>query len=335
MVPEWMVPSAVTSAVLSVLAVGIALPHLYRLMKGPKDYKGKHVLITGGSQGIGKELALGFVRLGAHVTIMARTESKLKAACEDIQAAGSPASKVAYVVADASDFSAVQGAVAKAEAQSGPVHVCVANAGFATPGYFLEQSPDVFRKHMDNNYMSAVHVIKAVAPGMAERREGQVTIVASAACVMAFIGYTAYCPSKFALRGLADALRNEFKGFGISVHVAYPPDTETPGFHTEETTKPAETSAFSKFIGGDPFSPASVSKCIIDGMKYGQYHLPSPDWMQNRLVELGAVVTPRSSPLFEYLTLPISAVVGSVVVLVVDYFGSQYGARVRKDSKKD
>ena len=67
----------------------------------------------------------------------------------------------------------------------------IANAGLSMPAYFMEQEPKDFEKQMRVNYLGVVHTVKAVAPDMCERRDGQVVIVASGAAVVSFIGVIA------------------------------------------------------------------------------------------------------------------------------------------------
>ena len=62
---------------------------------------------------------------------------------------------------------------------------------------------------------------------------GQLVLVASAAALIGLYGYSSYAPSKFAVRGLAEALRSELAPEGIGVSVVYPPDTDTPGYREE------------------------------------------------------------------------------------------------------
>ena len=88
--------------------------------------------------------------------------------------------------------------------------------------------------------MGTLKSLKAVIPEMVERRRGHVIIVSSAVSAVSFLGYSSYAPTKHALRGLADALRNELLGLGIAVQIAYPPDTDTPGCKHENETKPPE-----------------------------------------------------------------------------------------------
>ena len=315
------------------LAVAALLPVLARMLRGRVSYRGRHVLISGGSSGIGLAIAKEFANRGSHVTIVARTEAKLKDAVVQIRkAAASEAQKISYVSADMTDFNAVQLCISKARAQAGPLHVVIANAGTGVPGYFLEQDVGVFKKAMDTNYMSTVHLVKAAAPAMVEAQEGQIVIIASAAAVVSFIGYSTYAPTKFALRGLADALRNEFVGCNVSVHIAYPPDTDTPGYAEEQKIKPKECADFSALVGS-PFTADSVAKTLVSGLSAGLYHLPSPDFLQNRLVDTMAGVTPRNNAVIEWLSLPLLAVVEWLFLRLIDHFGARYGKRLAANKK--
>lgn len=85
---------------------------------------------------------------------------------------------------------------------------------------------------------------------------GRVVFVSSQAGQIGVFGFSAYSPSKFALTGLAQVLRMELKPHGIFVSVAYPPDTNTPGFEEENKSKPEETRLISETAG--LFEPEQV-----------------------------------------------------------------------------
>ncbi|MGB4564627.1 MAG: SDR family NAD(P)-dependent oxidoreductase, partial [Dethiobacteria bacterium] len=82
-------------------------------------------------------------------------------------------------------------------------------------------------------------------------------------------GYTAFCASKFGIIGFSEALRSELRSHGIKVAVLCPPDTDTPGFATENITKPEETKEASK--GAKLMTPEEVAKELIAGLQKDRF----------------------------------------------------------------
>jgi NAD(P)-dependent dehydrogenase (short-subunit alcohol dehydrogenase family) len=115
-------------------------------------------------------------------------------------------------------------------------------AGTSVSGAFDEVVEEAFEDMYRVNVLGSVFPTRAVLPLMKRQRSGAIVFVSSQAGQVGLWGYTAYSASKFALRGLAQALQMEVHPFNIFVSVAYPPDTDTPGFQVEELSKPAETS---------------------------------------------------------------------------------------------
>eukprot|EP00928_Gymnodinium_smaydae_P080039 TRINITY_DN63838_c0_g1_i1.p1 TRINITY_DN63838_c0_g1~~TRINITY_DN63838_c0_g1_i1.p1 ORF type:complete len:332 (-),score=48.81 TRINITY_DN63838_c0_g1_i1:231-1226(-) len=307
----------------------IVVPWLWRMIKRRPDVKGKTVFITGGSEGIGKALGQEFVRRGANVVLMARTESKLQAAVKDLEAAKvCSEQQVGFQTMDVTDFTSVQAGVKKAVERYGSPSFLITSAGASYPGYFLEQDVATFQRTMNLNYMGNVHAIKAVAPLMKDNGGGNIMIVASAAAVVSFVGYSSYSPSKYALRGLADSLRNELSGFGIRVSICYPPDTDTPGFKEENKTKPEETLAC---FPGSAYPPEQVAAQSVHSLLVGDYHIQSVDILQNLLVSSMSGVTPRSFPVLETLLQPLIALVEQPFWMWFDFQARRYA---RKDQQK-
>lgn len=170
------------------------------------------------------------------------------------------------------------------------------------------------------NYFGALRAARAVLPGMVRRRRGTIVFVASAAAVCGFAGFSSYAPSKFALRGLADCLRNELLGTGVRVAVAYPPDTDTPGYAREQTTKPPACHAASRAAGDVLYSPDAVAARIVrDLARPGRYHLGSPDVGQNLLVASMAGLSPHPlNPVLEFFLAPFLAVAMRIFGSIVD-----------------
>ena len=213
----------------------------------------------------------------------------------------------------------------------GEIDCLVLGAGCAQPGYFLDQEVEIFRWTMDLNYLGIVRCIQAVLPKMlksADKSEHQIVLIGSACSITSFLGYSSYSPSKFAVRGLSDALRNELRGTGVSLHVAYPPDTDTPGFAEENKKKPKETLRISP---PEVYSAKAVCRSIIDGMKRQEYHIWGPDVVQNLLVSSMCGITPRDrwAPL-TILTQPIIALVEVAFIMRADLIARGYGRKLKE-----
>eukprot|EP00879_Flechtneria_rotunda_P022800 GHRR01024080.1.p1 GENE.GHRR01024080.1~~GHRR01024080.1.p1 ORF type:complete len:117 (+),score=21.68 GHRR01024080.1:703-1053(+) len=95
----------------------------------------------------------------------------------------------------------------------------------------------MFERQMQLNYLGSLHAAKAVYAGMVSRNSGHICFVASTMALMGLVGYSAYAPSKFAVRGLAECLRNEVQGTKVCVSIAYPADVNTPGYAKENLSK--------------------------------------------------------------------------------------------------
>jgi len=225
-------------------------------------FENAHVLVTGGSSGIGLETARLAAGRGARVSLLARRPDGLDEAATSLRAAGG---QVAVAAADVSDAGQVGAAVSSLTAALGPVDIAICSAGQARPGYFQELDADLFRTMMDVNYFGTVNVARAVVPGMIERRAGSFVGVSSAAGLVGVFGYTAYAPTKFAVRGFLESLRAELLPYGIHVGCSFPPDTDTPQLADENRYKPKETHAIAGTI--KPLSVERVAKNIVDGIE--------------------------------------------------------------------
>jgi 3-dehydrosphinganine reductase len=223
------------------------------------DIAGRHVVVTGGSSGIGLATARLLARGGARVSLVARDPSRLA----DAARAVGPSTEVASV--DVRDPDRVRTAFEGLVAASGPCDVLVAAAGYSEPGYYERLADQSFRDQMDVNYFGSLHSVRAVTPSMQERGVGHVVLVASTAALMGVFGYTAYAPAKYAVRGLAETLRVELAPHGIVVACAYPPDTDTPGYARELAQQPPETAAISERI--KPVDPTTVAAAIARGIE--------------------------------------------------------------------
>ena len=235
----------------------------------PLTLPGQHAFVTGGSSGVGLHTALHLVQLGCHVTIVARDKAKLKQAEERIAAEAakysSAKTRVLSLSCDISDEQQTHAAIQQAEAAVGPVCILVCCAGSSTPGHFEELPTSSHLSHYSLNYMGAVHALSALVPLFKQRRKGRIVLVASMAALSGVYGFTAYSASKFALRGMAEALHMETAPYGVFVSVVCPPDTNTPGYEAENKLKPEETRLISE--GSGLFEPAVLADTVVSVLK--------------------------------------------------------------------
>ena len=148
-----------------------------------------HAIVTGGSSGIGLATARALAGRGMTVSLLARRPDVLEAAAGELRGEGA---KVHTASVDVADQDAVSTAVARLEEEAGPCTVLVTSAGQARPGRFLELDDEVFRQMMEVDYFGTLYAVRAVAPGMAQRRSGSIVAVSSAAGLAGIYGYTAY-----------------------------------------------------------------------------------------------------------------------------------------------
>lgn len=297
----------------------------------PPNNKG-HVLITGGSSGIGLEVARVYLKLGMKVTIVARDKKKLDLARKDlIDSVNTEISSadVRTISCDvASSEAEVSKALAPAIAAFGDVTILINAAGTSVAGEFDALPADEFERMMRINYLGTIYSTRAVVPAMKKLKQGTIVFVSSQVAQACIHGYTAYGASKWALRGLAEALQMELKPYNILVSVAYPPDTNTPGYQEEMLSKPLLTKTISET--GHVFSASDVANDIVHGSTAGYFGISSgfDGWM---LKQAHGGMSPFNSALEvtqQVMMASILRFVASFYVLYWDYLvaESTYGS---------
>jgi 3-dehydrosphinganine reductase len=171
---------------------------------------------------------------------------------------------------DVGDREAVERVVQDILALS-PVDMLINNAGIAYANYLDCTEASVFEDMVRTNYLGTVWLTQALVPHFKARRTGHIANVSSLAGVLGFLGFAAYAPSKFAVVGFSEVLRNELRTFSIRVTLLLPPETRTPLLEFENRTKPPETRA----IGGTikPLEADEVARVLLRGMAQGRFRV--------------------------------------------------------------
>jgi NAD(P)-dependent dehydrogenase (short-subunit alcohol dehydrogenase family) len=191
---------------------------LYRRSK-EYDLKGKTVLVTGGSRGLGLVLARGFAEEGARVAICARDHRELERAQRDLTARGA---EVFAFPCDVTDRAQVAELVEVVTRRFGPVDVLVNNAGVIQVGPLEVMTLEDFEQAMAVHFWGPLYSTLAVLPSMRARRDGRIVNISSIGGRVAVPHLVPYSASKFALAGLSDGLRAELAKDNVVVTTVFP-----------------------------------------------------------------------------------------------------------------
>ena len=237
---------------------------------------GKVVLITGGAQGVGAEVAHRLHARNAKLVLTDLQDEPLK----KIGAQLGGDERVLTVVADVCDPAAMQSAVDQAVSHFGGLDVVVANAGIFHYGSVLGSDPAAFKRVIDIDVVGVVNTVRAALPAIIQRR-GYVLIVSSLAAYAAAPGMTAYDTAKAAVEQFANALRLEVVDRGVAVGSAHMSWLDTPMVRNAK----AEMCSFRDMVARLPWPlnvTTSVDKCgaaFVKGIEGRKSHIYCPEWV--------------------------------------------------------
>ncbi len=227
----------------------------YRAFKPKYDFRGKHVLITGGARGLGLVLARQFAARGARISICSREADQLAAAEDEFRARGVP---VVAVECDVTDQARVNEFVSVAKHRHGPVDVLVNNAGVIQVGPLDEMREADFEQSLKTHFWAALYTTLAVLPEMKARHTGRIVNVSSFGGKVAVPHLLPYSVGKFALVGFSNGLRSELKQHGIVVTTVCPGLMRT-GSHINADFKGQHEAEYAWFAAGNALPGLSMS----------------------------------------------------------------------------
>ncbi|WP_291076242.1 MULTISPECIES: 3-ketoacyl-ACP reductase [unclassified Empedobacter] len=221
-----------------------------------QDLKGKNALVTGGSRGLGKAVALALAKEGVNVAVTGRNTKTLEETVEEIKSFG--------VKADYSIFNVAEKVEVKMQLERliesfGAFDILINNAGIAAFGSFLEMPKNDWEEIVRTNLFGPYYVSKAVIPSMVELGSGDIINVSSTAGLKGNAVTSAYSASKAGLIGLSESLMFELRKKNIRV------TTLTPSTIASEMSKDVL-----KITDGNPekvLQPEDFAQLIVDLLK--------------------------------------------------------------------
>ena len=249
--------------------VGVVILALFvRSRKNAHD--GGVVVITGGSAGIGLSYAKSVVKnyRPKRVVLIARNLEVLKRAQSELKSISPSVPVVDVIQCDVADHSQVDTIVEKIS----DVTVLVNCAGLSYPTELDLLSIAQIETMIRTNLLGSIYLTRRLIPYI-KASSGpckRIVFISSQAGQVGLYGYTAYSATKFALRGLAEALHMELKPHNVAVCVAYPPDTKTEAFERENEIKPEATRRMS---GDSPMDADDVGAILARGIDSGNFSI--------------------------------------------------------------
>jgi len=248
----------------------------FRRVRDPKlNLDGGKVLITGASKGIGYWIAHNCIQKGASVAIVARNEKNLRAARDELhKSLKYDSQQILAISCDVGNFEFLKEIITNRFKDSGwdTLDAIVCNAGVESVGTFTDLKIEEHRQIMDVNYFGAVNTIKVCLPYLKNnyKKGSRVLVNSSMLGLTGMMCYSAYCASKFALRGLVESIAQELRSYHIYCSIVFPPDVDTDQYKREkEVSIPKQVRDISANAG--LFRPEDIGKDIVGVIENGEF----------------------------------------------------------------
>lgn len=220
---------------------------------------GKNAMVTGGSRGIGRAIALALAAAGANVIInYSSNEAKAAEVVEEIEALGV---KGLALKADIADAQAVKNMFQQIEESFDKVDILINNAGITKDNLLIRMKEADWDQVMDVNLKGAFLCTKAVVRNMIKQRSGKIINISSVVGVTGNPGQANYCASKAGIIGFTKSLARELAGKGINVNAV------APGFIETDMTAQLPEELKNEMLAGIPLrrfgSPRDIADTVV------------------------------------------------------------------------
>jgi 3-oxoacyl-[acyl-carrier protein] reductase len=229
------------------------------------NLKGKHALVCGSTQGIGKEVAIELAELGATVTLVARNEDKLKQVCAELKGSGHN-----YLVADFSDLNAVEKIITEHTSKN-IYHILVNNTGGPPAGPIVKATTQEFMNAFSSHLLCNHVITTAVIDGMKKEGYGRIVNIISTSVKIPLKGLGVSNTIRAAVGNWAKTMASELAPFGITVNNVLPGATKTTRLegiiqnkanNTQHTIDDVEKEMLSEIPAGRFGTPQEIAAAV-------------------------------------------------------------------------
>lgn len=214
------------------------------------ELKGSKIILTGGSSGIGKAIAIALVEKGANVLITGRDKSKLESVALELDCK--------YVLMDSSNFAEIPGQCKEAVDMLGGIDVLINNAGIGTFNLLDDISIEDFQAIYSTNVFGVALITQEIVKHFKKQDSGNIINIASTAASKGFAHGTVYASSKFALRGMTQCWQAELRMHNVRVMLISPSEVPT-AFNQENRTE--------RNVVDNKLHPEDIAHMIISNLE--------------------------------------------------------------------
>lgn len=230
---------------------------------------GKTAIVTGGSQGIGRGIALALAKLGVDVTVVGRSQTLLEETVAEVRAVGGLCTAAAL---DVSDREASRAFFDRYIAEHGRLDIFVNNAGFTVRAELADTADEDMDALLSTNLVGALTLLNRAANQMKAQRSGSIVVITSVNGLNPLPGQGMYSVTKFALEGATKALASSLAEYGVRVNSCAPGAIDT-AMNAAALADPAAMEATLKKIPmnavGTPADIGDVVACMVsDACRY-------------------------------------------------------------------
>jgi len=236
--------------------------------KGIRRLSGKVAVVTGAASGIGRVLALGLWDKGCHLALVDLDQDGLSRLQLELRESGRRQTVTTHVV-DVGDRVRMRGLAIEVAEAHGAVHLLINNAGIGHEAAFPQTSLDDWDRIIDVNLWGVIHGCHFFLPYLAKVERGHIVNLSSLFGIVAMPGQTAYCTSKFAVRGLSESLAEELRTTSVGLTVVHPGAVATNIMKSARGDDPELLQRLARWYERHAMSTERVAARIIRAVEKG------------------------------------------------------------------